>query len=154
MTERVLAFPLWLWQISLGTSPYFPAEDSHALACSHNLSLRKYLLHFALSLDRRVGTDGPRVSKSMITCADSSGKIPDFALYGRRNTARKNVSCVLSTANVIILFRTIEIFEKNPLAFLETTKEQVKNWGLSDEFSPHFVNPSLIEMVAPLTFSS
>ena len=28
MTERVLAFPLWLWQISLGTSPYFHAEDS------------------------------------------------------------------------------------------------------------------------------
>jgi hypothetical protein len=90
----------------------------------------------------------------MITCADSSGKIPDFALYGRRNTARKKVSCVLSTANVIILFRTIEIFEKNPLVFLETTKKQVKNWGLSGEFSPHFVNPSLIEMVAPLTFSS
>lgn len=90
----------------------------------------------------------------MITCADSSGKVPDFALYGHRDAARKKVSCVLSTTNVIILFRTIEIFEKNPLASLETTKEQVKNWGLSDESSPHFVNLSLIEMVAPLTFSS
>ena len=77
----------------------------------------------------------------MITCADSSGKGPDFALYGRRNTARKKVSCVLSTANIIILFRTIEIFKKNLFAFLETTKEQAKNWGLSDESSPHFVNP-------------
>jgi hypothetical protein len=90
----------------------------------------------------------------MITCADSSGKGPDFALYGRRNTARKKVSCVLSTANIIILFRTIEIFKKNLFAFLETTKEQVKKWGLSDESSPHFVNLSLIEMVTPLTFSS
>jgi len=87
-------------------------------------------------------------------CADSSGKGPDFALYGRRNTARKKVSCVLSTANVIILSRKIEIFERKLFAFLETTKEQVKNWGLSGESSPHFVNPSLIEMVAPLTFSS
>lgn len=77
----------------------------------------------------------------MITCADSSGKGPDFALYGRRNTARKKVSCVLSTANVIILSQTIEIFKKNLFAFLETTKEQAKNWGLSDESSPHFVNP-------------
>ena len=30
-----------------------------SLACSLNISLRKYLLHFALSLGRRVGTDGP-----------------------------------------------------------------------------------------------
>lgn len=28
MTERVLAFPLLLWQISLGISPYVHAEDS------------------------------------------------------------------------------------------------------------------------------
>lgn len=28
MTERVLAFPLLLWQICLGISPYFHAEDS------------------------------------------------------------------------------------------------------------------------------
>ena len=90
----------------------------------------------------------------MITCAASSGKVPDFALYGRRDAARKKVSCVLSAANVIILSRTIEIFEKNPLAFLETAKEQAENWGLSDESSPHFFTPSLIEMVAPLTFSS
>ena len=90
----------------------------------------------------------------MITCADSSGKVPDFALYGRRDAARKKVSCVLSAANIIILFRKIEIFEKNPLAFLETTKEQVKNWGLSGESSPHFVNLSLIEMITPLTYSS
>ena len=87
-------------------------------------------------------------------CADSSGKGPDFALYGRRNTARKKVSCVLSTANVIILSRKIEIFEKNPLAFLETTKEQVKNWGLSGESPLILSTPSLIELVAPLTFSS
>ena len=77
----------------------------------------------------------------MITCADSSGKVPNFALYGRRNTAKKKVSCVLSTANVIILFRTIEIFKKNLFTFLETAKEQVKNWGLSGESSPRFVNP-------------
>lgn len=77
----------------------------------------------------------------MITCADSSGKGPDFALYGRRNTARKKVSCVLSTANVIILSRTIEIFKKNLFVFLETEKEQAKNWGLSGESSPHIVNP-------------
>lgn len=77
----------------------------------------------------------------MITCADSSGKVTDFALYGRRNTARKKVSCVLSTANIIILSRTIEIFEKNLFVFLETAKEQVKNWGLSGESSPHFINP-------------
>ena len=77
----------------------------------------------------------------MITCVDSSGKGPDFALYGRRDAARKKVSCVLSAANVIILSRTIEIFEKNPLAFLETAKERVKNWGLSGESSPRFVNP-------------
>ena len=77
----------------------------------------------------------------MITCADSSGKVPDFALYGRRDAARKKVSCVLSAANIIILFRKIEIFEKNPLAFLETAKEQAENWGLSGESSPHFVNP-------------
>lgn len=88
----------------------------------------------------------------MISCADSSGKVPDFALYGRRNTARKKVSCVLSAANVIILFRTIEIFKKNLFAFLETAKEQVKNWGLSGESSPHFVNPSLIDMVNPVDF--
>ena len=88
----------------------------------------------------------------MITCADSSGKVPDFALYGRRNTARKKVSCVLSTANVIILSRTIEIFKKNLFAFLETTKEQVKKWELSGESSPHFVNPSLIDMVNPVDF--
>lgn len=77
----------------------------------------------------------------MITCADSSGKVPDFALYGRRNTARKKVSCVLATANIIILSRTIEIFKKNIFAFLETAKEQAENWGLSGESSPHFVNP-------------
>jgi hypothetical protein len=57
-------------------------------------------------------------------------------------------------ANVIILSRTIEIFKKNLFAFLETAKEQAENWGLSGESSPHFVNLSLIEMVAPLTFSS
>lgn len=28
MTELVLAFPLLLWLISLGISPYFHAEDS------------------------------------------------------------------------------------------------------------------------------
>ena len=130
-------------------------KTAHALACSLNLSLRKYLLHFALSLGRRVGTDGSRMSVSQRSRAPTRrGEGPGFALYGRRNTARKKVSCVLSAANVIILFRTIEIFEKNLFASLETTKEQVKNWGLSRESSPHFVNPSLIEMVAPLTFSS
>ena len=90
----------------------------------------------------------------MITCADSSGKVPDFALYGRRDAARKKVSCVLSTANVIILSRTIEIFKKNLFAFLETTKEQVKKWELSGESSPHFFNPSLIDMVNPVDFFS
>lgn len=77
----------------------------------------------------------------MITCADSSGEGPDFALYGRRDAARKKVSCVLSAANVIILSRTIEIFKKILFAFLETAKEQVKNWGLSGESSPHFIKP-------------
>ena len=155
MTERVLSFPLLLWLISLGISPYFHTEDS-TRSCLYAQSLPKKIpTPFRLVVREERGDRwGAYVSKSMITCAASSGKVPDFALYGRRNTARKKVSCVLSAANVIILSRKIEIFEKNLFAFLETTKEQVKNWGLSGESSPHFVNPSLIEIVAPLTFSS
>ena len=87
-------------------------------------------------------TDGVAyVSKSKIMCADSSGKGPDFALYGRRNTARKKVSCVLSTANVIILSRKIEIFERKLFAFLETTKEQVKKLGTFWRILPSFCQP-------------
>lgn len=155
MTERAPAFPLWLWQISLGISPYFHAEDS-TRSCLFAQSLpKKRPTPFRLVVRSARGDRwGAYVSKSMITCADSSGKVPDFALYGRRNTARKKVSCVLSTANIIILSRTIEIFKKNLFAFLETAKEQAENWELSGESSPHFVYPSLIEMVAPLTFSS
>lgn len=56
--------------LSARTSPHDYLRDGgtrafiFSLACSHNLSLRKYLLHFALSLGRRVGTDGSRISVS------------------------------------------------------------------------------------------
>lgn len=78
----------------------------------------------------------------------------DIALYGHRSTVRKRVCCVLSTANIIILFQSIEIFKKNLFAFLESTKERVKNWEHCDESPPYFVTPSLIEMEAPLAHSS
>ena len=62
--------------------------------------------------------------------------------------------CVLSTANVIILFRVIEIFKENLFAFLENTGDRVKNWECCDESPPYFVTPSLIETEAPLAHSS
>lgn len=64
MTELVLAFPLLLWQISLGISPYFHAEDS-TRSCLFAQSLPKKIpTPFRLVLGRREGTDGPRRSVS------------------------------------------------------------------------------------------
>ena len=142
MTERVLSFPLLPWLISLGISPYFHAEDS-TRSCLYAQSLHKKMpTPFRLELGRRAGTDGSRMSVSQRSCAPTRrGEGPGFALYGRRNTARKKVSCVLSTANVIILSRKIEIFEKNLFVFLEIAKEQVKNWGTFWRILPSFCQP-------------
>ena len=113
------------------------------LPMAHILSLRNSYSISPFSLVRKRGGRRTRiVSKSKIACADSSSKVTDFALYGHRSAARKRVSCVLSTANVIILFRIIEIFNKNLFAFLEITKEEAKTWGHCDESLTYFVTPS------------
>lgn len=74
-------------------------------------------------------------------CADSSGKGPDFALYGRRNTARKKVSCVLSTANVIIFISKNRDFREEAFRISRNHERTSKKLGTFWRILPSFCQP-------------
>ena len=75
--------------------------------------------------------------KSKIVCVGRLGETQEFTLYGRRSAAGKKGKCVLSSAKIKLLFRTIEIYgRKNSCHFFEKTEVGIKTSGLFLECRP------------------
>ena len=85
-----------------------------------------------------------RFSKSKSVCAGWSGKVPRLCAIWTPQCGGMKGSCVLSSAKVRILFRTIEVFARKTFRFLRIVRDRIKTCGLS------FETPLLFSSSSPL----
>ena len=81
--------------------------------------------------------------KSKSVCAVPSGCGPrNLTLCGRRRATGKGNGCVLSSAKIILLFRTAAFFCEKTFSFFDLAKGETKTRGL-------FLDLPLVSLIAP-----
>ena len=136
--------PLFLWNKSLPLAPLLSVQTKRgmSLSCKCHPILRNS--SFWPVLIDRDKAKSRRFSKSKSVCAGRSGNVPRLCAIWTPQCGGMKGSCVLSSAKVGILFRTVEDFVRKMFRFLRMGRGRIKTCGLSCE------TPLLFSSFSPL----